>query len=141
MTVSNNDLVIDSRDVIEEIAQLRESLEAASGKDCGDFGGDAGWLEYCLTCDDCDHEEVEKLTALVNLQDQCECYSEWTYGEQLIHSSHWVDYVQELIKDCGELPRNIPSYIEIDWEATADNVEWDYERVNFDGEEYLIRSV
>jgi len=33
----------------ERITELRDSIENATGKDCGDFGGYHGWLEYSLT--------------------------------------------------------------------------------------------
>lgn len=46
---------------------------------------------------------------------------------------------EELCKDIGDIPRGMPSYIEIDWEKTADNLKVDYTAVDFDGETYWIR--
>jgi len=139
--ITNTDKIIDSRDIIERLADIRESLESSSGKDCGDFGSEQGWIEYMEADQNVDENELKEFKALLNLQDQCECYSDWQYGETLIHADHWLDYVEDLLIDCGDLPRDIPHYIAIDWEKTADYIESDYTRVDFNGEEYLIRSV
>lgn len=73
------------------------------------------------------------------LVEQCECYGDWQYGEALIRRSYWAKYVQEMLEDTGDIPKDIPWYIAIDWDKTADNVEADYMSVDFDGVEYLIR--
>lgn len=36
------------------------------------------------------------------------------------------DFVQGLLEDCGDIPKDIPFYIAIDWEVTACNVMQDY---------------
>lgn len=61
-------------------------------------------------------------------------------NEVMIHESYFTDYCQELVSDIGDLPREIPSYIEIDWEATAENLKADYTEIDFDGETYYMRS-
>ena len=58
---------------------------------------------------------------------------------ELIPENEFIDYVQDLLSDIGDLPRNIPWYIEIDWEATADNIRQDYSQLDFEGETYLYR--
>jgi hypothetical protein len=35
-------------------------------------------------------------------------------------------YAEELVSDCYGLPRNLPSFVEIDWEATWQNLRYDY---------------
>ena len=37
------------------------------------------------------------------------------------------------------MPREIPSYIEIDWDATADNLKVDYSEIEIDGDTYFYR--
>jgi antirestriction protein len=37
-----------------------------------------------------------------------------------------VDFVDELLTSCGDLPSDLPSYVVIDWEATARNIMFDY---------------
>ena len=120
--ISNSEDVIDSRDVIETIHHLRDWVASETDPICL-----AGYKA--------------ELATLEALAEQCEGYaSDWQYGEQLIRRSYWVDYVEQLIKDCGDIPENVPSYIAIDWEETAERIEVDYMSVDFDGVEYLIRS-
>jgi hypothetical protein len=123
-TIDNTDDIIDSREVIERIAALEETRENMT---------DA--VEHWPGSDGAD--ELASLTALA---DEASQYSEdWSYGSTLIRRSHFTDYCKELLEDCGDLPKNLPSYIEIDWEATARNLEVDYTPVDFGGVEYLIR--
>jgi len=41
-----------------------------------------------------------------------------------------IEFVQELLEDCGELPGNLPAYIHIDWERTARDIMFDYSASN-----------
>jgi hypothetical protein len=136
--ITNTDKIIDSRDIIERLNELEQDIIDACGKDAGDFGDVETWLEYAESEN---VEAVEEYRSLYKLQEQCEDYSDWQYGETLIHADYWLDYVEGLLIDCGDLPRDIPHYIAIDWEKTADYIESDYTRVDFNGEEYLIRNV
>lgn len=61
------------------------------------------------------------------------------YPVTLIASSYFTEYAQELVSDVGDLPRALPSYIEIDWEATARNVRMDYSSVDIGGLTYYYR--
>lgn len=126
-TISNQDDIIDSRDIIARI----EELETAFNDE------EAGLSE----------EELEELKALQALAEEAEDYSsDWIHGEQLIRRSYFVDYITQLIHDCYELPKEFNSgnwpyrHMTIDYEAAADEAEQDYASVDFDGVEYLIRS-
>ena len=61
------------------------------------------------------------------------------YPSTLICDSHFTDYAIELLEDCGDLPRNLPHYIAIDWEATARNIRVDYTAIEIDGQTYWYR--
>ncbi len=61
------------------------------------------------------------------------------YPVTLIDDAYFVDYVQDMLADCGEVPRDLPHYIEIDWRATARNVQTDYSSVEIDGRTYWYR--
>ena len=37
-----------------------------------------------------------------------------------------ADFAQSIAEDCGDVPRNMPSWIEIDWKASWDNLDYDY---------------
>lgn len=84
-------------------------------------------------------EGDEELRVLKKLADQLEGYGDWEHGEALIRESYFVEYVEDLLKDCGDLPKDIPWYIVIDWEATARHIRMDYTEGDFDGVTYLMR--
>ena len=122
--ITNSEAVIDSRDIIERIEELEAEFFLNFPQNSF-----IGWAEY-------DTKELDTLRALA-----AECDSEeWSYGIQLIRYSYWVEYVEELLYDCGELPRTIPDYIVIDWEATANAIAYDYSIVDFDGVDYYLRN-
>jgi hypothetical protein len=125
-TPEPGDKVIDSRDVIarfEELQSRRDMLEDAT-QDTDEWDFD-------------DEAEYETLKELI---EECEGCGDWEHGETLIHRNYWVEYCQQLLEDIGYIPKDLPSWIVIDWEATADNMEADYSVVNFGDEEYLNRS-
>ena len=125
---------IDSRDIIERIKEL-EAMKDSMQQDV-DNGKTSGselalWLQG---------EEAEELNALIAFAEEASQYSsDWEYGETLIHEDYFVEYCMEMLKDCGELPTNIPWYIVIDEEATAENLKCDYAELEFDGQTYYMR--
>lgn len=150
MTISNKEDLLDSRDIIDRIEELakiqikafneQQSIEGDDDLQIDeDDYNDKHFREWLNQGADLEDDRSE-LIALLALNDECENLSDWKYGETLIHASYWVDYVYDLLRECGDLPKDIPHYIEIDWDATANNIEQDYMRVDFDGEEYLIRN-
>ncbi len=113
--ISNSDQVIDSRNVISRIEELE-------GEDL---------LEQ---------DEQDELKALKTLEEEAEGYSDdWKHGSTLIRDDYFTEYAEELCKDIGDLPSEIPWYIEIDWEKTAEHIKADYTEVDFDGVSYWIR--
>jgi hypothetical protein len=83
----------------------------------------------------------EELKAIQTVKEEVEGYSgdDWRDGVQLISMDYFSDYCQELLEDCGEIPRNLPAYIVIDWDETAENLRVDYTEVDFQGTTYLFR--
>lgn len=61
------------------------------------------------------------------------------YPITLINESCFVEYVEEMLADCGDIPSNIPDYVVIDWEATARNIKVDYSEVDIAGRTYFYR--
>jgi hypothetical protein len=156
MSIDNTKDIIDSREIIERIEELEatkqsyfdaveEAKAAYEYHDSENTKETPEWSDLVeaekALADWCTSDEAEELEALEALAEECEQYSsDWIHGETLIRRSYWVEHVQDLLADCGDIPRDIPHYIEIDWEATARNIEADYASVDFDGVEYLIRS-
>ena len=86
---------------------------------------------------DFDADEREELNELENMESEI---PEWRHGGTLIPERDWVEYCEELCKDIGDLPQNIPGYLVIDWEATAENIKADYSEIEYQGTTYLYRS-
>tara|TARA_R110002126_G_scaffold105712_1_gene240124 strand:+ start:49 stop:450 length:402 start_codon:yes stop_codon:yes gene_type:complete len=61
------------------------------------------------------------------------------YPLTLIRDSYFETYARELIEDCGDIPRDLPAYIQIDWQATARNIRTDYTPCEIDGVTYWYR--
>ena len=139
--ITNTEDVLDVRDItarFEELEESRDDFQSENGLE--DYAGkdDSAekWAEWT------DEEEYNTLKDLLeslagNGGDE-QWRGEW-YPLTLIREDYFVDYCEELVKDIGELPRDIPSYIVIDWKETAENLKVDYFSVDFDGETYWTR--
>jgi antirestriction protein len=127
--------VIDSRDVIERIEELKG--ERADIERGGEPGQDmtATLAEWDAS------EDGEELTRLNMLAAECEGYSDWKYGEALIADHYFKEYAQELAEDIGAVQRDAmwPNQY-IDWDAAADALKQDYSSVEYGSTTYWIRS-
>ncbi len=152
-SISNNDDTIDSREVIDRIEELEEQREdalreqadaevdAEAAEDTEEEAPEADQDEVeDLTEFGFDEDDAEELKVLKALAEEASQYaSDWKHGATLIHEDYFTEYCEEMVKDIGDLPNEIPSYLVIDWEATAHNLKADYTEVDFDGETYLVR--
>ncbi len=128
--ISNSDDIIDSRDVIARIEQLRDEIEAAAIP-ANEIGGPNDSME----------DERDELVALESLAEEAQGYAaDWQYGECLIRDSYFERYAMELADDIGAIPNNAgwPCTC-IDWEQAARELKMDYTQVDFGGEAYWIR--
>lgn len=131
-TIENTEDIIDSRDIISRIEELESCFEDHNSDPTGGHWSD---------------EDAAELAALQALAQEAEDSPDWIHGETLIRRSYFVDYIAELIDDCYELPKEMNSgqwpyrHMTMDYEAAANEAEQDYMSVDFDGVEYLIRSV
>jgi len=80
-------------------------------------------------------KEIEEIDTIEN-----ELGSEFDYGVALVDVDDFEEYVEDLLDELGYIPKDFPSWIEIDWEATANNVRQDYTEVEYQGNSYLGRS-
>lgn len=115
--ISNNDDVIDSRDVIARLADL---VDAGTGQDL---------------------DEIEERVALRRLVAEGEdATPDWPYGATLIRDSYFRDYAQELAEELGaDLNRAVWPYTCIDWDAAARDLRQDYTAIEWDGVTYWTR--
>ena len=82
-----------------------------------------------------EYTEIEEINNIENEVD-----NEFSYGCTLIDEDDFEDYTEELLIDCGYISKDFPSWIEIDWEATANNVRQDYSELEYRGTTYLFRA-
>ena len=82
-------------------------------------------------------EELEELEAL---KEEIESNSDegFEYGIQLIHENYIDDYLDELLDGCGYIPKDLPSWITIDWKATYDNMKEDYNEIELNGNTFYV---
>jgi len=138
--VDNGTETIDSRDIIARIEALQEERQ-----DWIEQGDDIPldspeWAAAANAWAIENGEDAAELAALHKLATEAEGYAaDWEYGEILIRDDYFTDYAREMLEDCGTIPRDLPSWVKIDWEATARNVRADYAAVDFDGVTYWIR--
>lgn len=134
--ICNTEDIIDSREVIARIEHLESEMEDYQEthrlRPLNHKKPSVKWQGWT---------ELHEYKALLNLQEQCEGYGDWKYGEALIHEDYFVQYAKELAEDVCEMPRDIKwPYTCIDWDEAAEELKMDYMEVDFDGETYYMRS-
>jgi predicted nuclease with TOPRIM domain len=104
---------MDLKERLEELegerADLREAVDDAEGEEEKQTAQEK--------LDSWEGDNLKELEALRGLRDEV---SEWGDDDTLVMEEDWIDYVEEMVeemlKDYGYLPPEIPWYIEIDWE-------------------------
>lgn len=127
------DETIDSREVIGRIQELIAEFTDTTDSDPADVMSVDDWA-YGLGW-----EDAEELVALIEFAEEGESLPDWEYGETLIHEDYFEVYVEELVRDLGYLPDEVPGWISIDWSETADNMRVDYTSFEFRGATYYAR--
>jgi hypothetical protein len=113
--------IIHTADLIARMEELQSTTDL-SPDDAGDARRIRAILDELVTCGGGD-EKWE---------------GDW-YPASLIADRYFTDYARELLEDCGTIPADLPTWVEIDWEATARNVRMDYTPVTVDGYTYWTR--
>ena len=85
--------------------------------------------------------ELEEIEEINDLEDEINCYAgdNFNDGVNLIDEDDFEDFVEDDLKQLDYIPKDFPTWIEIDWKATANNVQQDYTEVTFRGTTYLYR--
>lgn len=145
MSISKYDDVIDSRDIIERIEELGEELadklnNVTKTENWNSENLSEGNYQFMVnSLPESDKDDIEEYWMLVALAEECEQYSsDWEYSESLIRYSYFEEYMDEMIENCYELPKDMPYWmsIKLDYEA----LKQDYTEVEFDDIIYYIRS-
>jgi len=125
------------------ILDWREMYENIKTAEEGDFSFVGGGMCFFATQGEdilTDKDDAEELRILSELAEECESLtSEFQHGETLIHRDYFETCMDEMVEDRYTLPKDMPSWMSIVLDYDA--LEQDYSSVDFDGQEYLIRSV
>lgn len=127
------DLTADIIDIRDIIARVEEFEDVQSDYDADVFGRQ--WPEK-------ERQELAILTAILDELKGNGGDEQWRgdwYPVTLIADSYFTDYTREMLEDCGTIPRDMPSWVEIDWHATARNIRMDYTPIDIDGVTYWHR--
>jgi hypothetical protein len=131
--ISKFDDLIDIRDVIARVEELRELRGPVSTSNPDD--------------DDKSQDELfSELTALESFLEECkgnggdeQWEGDW-YPVTCIRDSYFENYAQELAEDIGSIKSDAQwPYTCIDWEKAARELQMDYTSVEFDGITYWVR--
>lgn len=125
--VSNNEDILDSRDIQARIEELEND----------------GVQPYSEEEEPDNNEERAELTALLALREEVSYNSgdSWKDGATLIRDSYFEEYAEQLADDIGAIDRNASWPIcHIDWAAAAESLKQDYSSVDFNGVEYWVRA-
>jgi hypothetical protein len=129
--INNAQDVLNSRDIfkrIEELEDIRDSL-----------------LENNVLAEWEESDEYIEFTQLTDFIKGFRGYGgevEWRgywYPTTLINDIYFVDYINQFLEDCGDIPQDFPAWIVIDWEKTAENIKQNYVSSEFDGVTYWAR--
>ena len=77
--------------------------------------------EYLQAIDQYDEEVVESFIEIFDIQ-SIGSLSESYQGQY----DSGAEFAEQLAQDCCEVPREMSSWIEIDWKASWDNLDYDY---------------
>jgi hypothetical protein len=162
------DSLLDSRDLIARYDELKDEYDSLvealeeSKTDFEDFlkvadeeltEKDEDFEEKCLSFNEIIQDahnalnefDKDELDLLAEIVEQGEYSPDWSYGEVLIHENHFTDYIEELVNDCYDMPKEFTKgkwpwdHVSIDWEGAADEAKSDYLEIDAGGETYLIR--
>jgi len=154
--ISND--VFDSRDLIEYIDELKEEIvdiwndtmkrnliiERVLEED-----DEVEPLDEVLTFEDIDldderfsiiaSEEILYLEKILEFESELEMTDDYKYGISIIHKDYFTEYCTEFLEEVGYVPKDFPTWIVIDYEATALNMRSDYFSTEYEGETYYTR--
>lgn len=115
-------------DLAADVIDVRDIIEAYEAVEASDHMEDA--------------EERDQLAAILddlkgNGGDE-QWRGDW-YPVTLVDDHYFTAYARDLLEDCEVIPRDLPPWVEIDWDATARNVQIDYTPTEINGRTYWYR--
>jgi hypothetical protein len=149
MTTTNftaGDDIIDVREIIARVEELREERDDVNQEFEDAKGSQSAALieaaeDVLVTYLNSDnHNELTTLESL--LSDLCgnagdeQWEGDW-YPVTLIHENYFESYMDDMLEDIGDIPKDLPSYLTIT--VDYDALKQDYQECEFDGQTYYYR--
>lgn len=129
---------VDSRDVVARLEIFRVAVETLGfdpetvtdeNADIEGLPDVGGWCPEDIVCE---------FVTLRELDSEGSSYaSDWNYGATLINESYFEKYMDLMLEDIGEMPKDIPSYLTIS--VNYDALKKDYTPIEYKGETYWVR--
>lgn len=134
--------MINTRDLLEEREDLKTTIlfdfnEVFPQYGTDDFDSILFEEEEIQDWKELWSEELDTIERINSVEDAVG--SEFEDGVTLIEEDEFEDYCRDLIEECGYISKDFPSWIEIDWSRTTDNIRIDYSEVEYQGTTYLFR--
>ena len=77
--------------------------------------------EYADMVDDIGNDVVEAFLDVFDIENVSSCRDAY-----MGRYDSGAEFAQNIAEDCGDVPRNMSSWIEIDWDKSWDNLSYDY---------------
>jgi hypothetical protein len=122
MTIDLTSDTIDIRDIIERVEELENEVADTEAQT---------WAN---------RDEYAELTAILDELAGSGGDEQWRgdwYPLTLIRESHFEEYMDEMVHDCYEVPKNLPSFMSIVLDYVA--LQQDYTAVEINGATYFYR--
>lgn len=131
--------VLDSRDIIERYEELKEDYERFV--ELSEMDDDERTPDEDDELEELEQQEFEEYKKLKAFVEEAEGYwADWHYGEQFIRDGYFVEYAEELARDCCDVSDSAQwPHSHIDWESAAEELKIDFSSVEVDGETYWAR--
>jgi hypothetical protein len=139
--IDTNADTINASDLTDRVEELEETQPDMTVDINGHDVYTADYVAWALANADAVKELAELRALLDDLRGNGgdhQWRGDW-YPGYLVRDSYFVDYARETVQDCGYVPEGLPDWVVVDWDATADNVRFDYTSADIDGVTYWFR--
>lgn len=139
---NNTQDILDSRDIIDRIEELKNEFSENTATDENPDGDNPE--DYTMSEDDwafgLGEDGASEMVTLLAFAAQGGTIEDWDYGVTLVRDSYFTAYARDLAEELdGDTDRHTWPHCHIDWEAAAESLQMDYTDVDYNGVTYWCR--